>query len=826
MGSQDAKETPMMRQYLRLRRQLPEDVLLFFRLGDFYELFFEDAKQAAGLLNVALTKRNEVPMCGVPHHAAEAYLGKLIEAGRRVAIAEQTSEPQAGKIVEREVRQILSAGSLSDLALLPAKRANYLAAVYQHAGLFGLAFVDLSTAEFRVTEFTQVQALEDEVERLSPAELLKSDAPNGLPAFEQATETDGYTFLPEAARDLLQEHFGVASLDGFGCSEMEAGLGAAGAILHYLKLLLRQKVDHLRSLQPYRSEEFVGLDRASQRNLDLVPRKGSLQPTLLEAIDETFTPMGSRMLRHWILHPLRDLSALRNRQDVVQTLVEEPFVLAKLRETLREIKDIERISSRLSQGLGNPRDLGALGRSLLVLPTVAQQLKTLFPPAERAQQLCAALGDFSELSQELQRALVEQPPVSPKEGGLFRDGYHEDIDTLRDAAREGQEWFGRFQAQEIERTGIKSLKVKFNHVFGYFIEITKTHLDQVPADYLRKQTMANAERFITTELKERESVLLGADERAQALEYETFLQLRARAIAHLEALQKAARAIAEVDVLQSLAETARKWHYCRPQLNHSRDLRIVEGRHPVLEQEMEDPFVPNDTLLEAERQRLLLLTGPNMAGKSTYIRQVALLTLLAQIGSFVPAAEAEIGLVDQIFTRVGASDDLARGHSTFMVEMNETSLILNNATERSLVIVDEIGRGTSTYDGLSIAWSVAEHLHSHNQARTLFATHYHELTALPETCPASQNFNVAVREWKERIIFLRKIVPGAADRSYGIQVARLAGIPESVIERARELLAQLEGDQPSAPLRPSPAKGKAPLQPLAHPELGLFGSET
>ena len=804
------KLTPMMRQYHAIRDKLPEDVLLFFRLGDFYEMFFDDAKRAAGLLNVALTKRNGIPMCGVPYHAAEGYIGKLVKEGRRVAIAEQTSEPQPGRIVEREVSQIISAGTISDLNLIEADAHNFLAAVFQAGKHYGLAYVDLTTGEFRVTECDERAALDDEIARVAPAETLVSDEQakefGGLPGY---LSYDGYTFLYDQAIHLLKEHFKVQSLDGFGCGDMHAATSAAGAILHYLRFQLHRQADHIRRIQTYTSGEFVLIDASSQRNLDLVESRGGPENTLLKALSRTGTPMGARKLRDWILHPLRDVDTLVARQDLIASLLAEPFLLGQCQESLKNIRDVERTIGRLSQGSGNARDLQSLALSLQQVPGLREHLKALPGAGALGTSLAPRFRDFGLLVSTLEEALVEEPPASVKEGGIFRDGFLPALDELRLASTEGKKWIADLQVREAERTGIKSLKVKYNAVFGYFIEVTKANLSAVPENYTRKQTTANAERFITPELKEVEGKILGADERAQKLEYEEFLKLREKVLEHLEEIQDTADALATLDVLCGLAETARLFHYCRPILNDSLNLYIKGGRHPVLDQNLaEEKFVPNDTHLEAEENRLLIITGPNMAGKSTYIRQVALLTLMAQIGSFVPAASAEIGVVDRIFTRVGASDDIARGQSTFMVEMNETALIVNNASDRSLVILDEIGRGTSTFDGLSIAWSVAEHLYEHTRPRTLFATHYHELTALAHSRRGVQNYNVAVREWNDQVIFLRTIVPGTADKSYGIQVARLAGLPTEIIDRAKEILTHLE-ENAQSPAKQQPTGGSA-----------------
>ena len=833
MAGKEGKLTPMMAQYQAMRRSLPDDVLLFFRLGDFYEMFFEDAREAAGLLNVALTKRGGVPMCGVPHHAAENYIAKLIKQGRRVAIGEQTSEPVPGKIVDREISQIISAGTIDNLSLLDDRRHNYLAAVYEHRDAFGLAVVDHSTGEFTLAEFPDRQQLEDELTRLAPSELLISDEqlqvlgslPDNLPY-------DGYAFLLDQAVHTLRDHFKVQSLDGFGCADMHPALSAAGAILHYLSYQLRRSCDHLRGLAVRQIGEQVAIDTASQHNLDLVDSRSGRQHTLLGVLDRTTTPMGARKLRDWILHPISDRDALEARHDLIGSFLAESFLLTHCRESLKEIRDIERCTGRLAQGSGNPRDLQALQTSLSQIPSLRADLDAL-----RSQQpeichlkteILQQLHEFPELVELLENALVDEPPVSPREGGLMRDGFSTELDELRSASRDGKEWIAQMQQSERKRTGIDSLKIKFNNVFGYFIEVTKANLSKVPEDYQRKQTMANAERYITPGLKEVESKVLGADERAKQLEYEEFLKLRSEITCHLDELQQCANGLATLDVLLGLAETAQLYQHTRPVLDDSRDLEIVNGRHPVLEQTLvEEKFVPNDSRLLHADSRLLILTGPNMAGKSTYIRQVALIVLMAQIGAYVPAESARIGLVDRIFCRVGASDDLARGQSTFMVEMNETSLIVNNATDRSLVILDEIGRGTATFDGLSIAWSVAEHLHDVLKSRALFATHYHELCDLANTREAVENYNVAVREWKEDIIFLRKILPGPADKSYGIQVARLAGLPAPIIERAKEILTHLEMNagrpQSQGSKTPQPAEG-IPFPRADSPQMDLFST--
>ncbi|HEV2095156.1 MAG TPA: DNA mismatch repair protein MutS [Chthoniobacterales bacterium] len=797
--------TPMMQQYQRLRRSVPEDVLLLFRLGDFYELFFEDAKKAAGLLNVALTKRNDVPMCGVPYHAAPGYIAKLIKAGKRVAICDQTSEPQPGKIVSRDITQIISAGTVSELDLLSANRANYLGAVYAGNGAIGLAYSDLTTGEFRISQVETSSALLDELTRVAPAELLISEEQRDqFGQLAGALAYDAYAFLFEQAAFTLCEHFRVKSLDGFGCGHLPAAVCAAGAMLHYLKHQLRRNVAHLTALRCDASANFVVLDAATQANLELVASRGTRDTSLLAALDRTLTPMGARRLRSWILQPLRDLRELERRQQVIADLLHESDLLAGIRVELKSMRDLERAAGRLGQASGNARDLVTLKTSLQIIPDLKRELQKLLDRiafgrvAENgsaptlAHTLQEEVREMPELAAKLVGSIADDAPLALKEGGIFRDGFSAELDELRQASLDGKRWISELQEREIAASGIKSLKIRFNSVFGYFIEITKSNLANVPANYTRKQTTVGGERFVTPELKEVEGKIVGAEERARHLEYQLFQQLREETLRELPAIQQTAGAIATLDVICALAETARLFNYQRPVLNESERLCIKDGRHPVLDQNLvEEKFVPNDTALD-EKTRFAIITGPNMAGKSTYIRQVALITLLAQIGSFVPAASAEIGIVDRIFTRVGANDDLSRGQSTFMVEMNETANIVNNATERSLVILDEIGRGTSTFDGLSIAWSVAEFLHDTIKARTLFATHYHELTKLAEQRASVANFNVAVREWNEQIIFLRKIIPGGADRSYGIQVARLAGLPQSILDRAKDILSHLE----------------------------------
>jgi DNA mismatch repair protein MutS len=831
--------TPMMKQYHAMRRELPPGTFLLFRLGDFYEMFFDDAREASAILNVALTKRGAVPMCGVPYHAARGYVEKLLVAGKRVAFCEQVGEVQAGKLVRREITRILSPGTLENEGL-EEKNHNFTAAVLpspKETGGFGLALADLSTGEFRITELPSCEALIDEIARTAPAEILipegqvKDSVLHQLPfGFPNVEEVEAYTFDSMVASELLAAHFKVHSLDGFGVQDLPLAVGAAGALLHYLTRTLRREAAHLRSLHPYRQSDYLLLDASTQGHLELVQSRAGREMTLLGVLDRTATPMGSRTLREWILHPLLSPSAITARQDASAAFLADPIKLGHLRERLGCIRDIERAVSRLSQGSGTARDLAVLSASLAALPSIQKSL-THFGTGLLLEMM-NGLHSLPELTSSLQSALVEEPPPTIREGGMIRAGFDAALDELKNASTDGKAWIASLQEKEIQRTGIKSLKVRFNAVFGYFIEITTSNLGSVPGDYTRKQTSAGGERFITPELKEMEGKILGAEERARALEIEIFQRLRELVLEQVKALQETAASAGTLDALASIAETARLYGYTRPVVDDSTVLEIRDGRHPILDQRAGgESFVPNDTLLDASALRMGIITGPNMAGKSTYLRQVGLLTVLAQMGSYLPATSARIGVTDRIFTRVGASDDLSRGQSTFMVEMNETANILHNATARSLVLLDEIGRGTATFDGLSLAWSIAEYLHDTTGARTFFATHYHELPDLARTRSGVINLNVAVREQNDRIVFLRKIVAGAADRSYGIQVARLAGLPMTVIDRAKEILTNLEKAELNAEGRPALAvelrpvaatrrKSPAVLDPTA--ELPLF----
>ncbi len=840
----------MMAQYRRIKGGLPGDALLLFRLGDFYEMFFEDAKTGAQILNLALTARNGIPMCGLPFHAAAGYISRILRSGRKVALCEQTEDPRPGKLVNREVTQILSPGTHFDERLLVAERNNFLAAIHPASKSYGLALVDLTTGDFLTTELDGDAALLGELERVKPAEIMVPSGEASLVALVRdghplPGEYEAWTFAPETAGFTLREHFKVASLDGFGLKDRPAAVGAAGAALHYLIHHLRRDVKQLTRIGFYQRHDYLTLDSTTLRHLEILEaqREGT---SLFDAMNHTATPMGARRLRQWLSQPLAEVQAIRRRQEAVGMFLANAHGLEGLRGWMREIRDLERTLGRLSSGSGNARDLCVLRQALDQLPNLKAVLARVATPLEEPQKQFPGVEEpasvrenpslLNELDRQIEgqpelvdligRAIVDEPPLALKEGGMIRDGFDPALDELRAAQRGGKDWVARLQAEEIERTGIASLKVRFNSVFGYYIEVTKSNLDKVPATYIRKQTVANGERFITPELKEMEGKILGAEERSTKLEYELFQRLREEVLMRLPAMQAAAAALAQLDVLAAFAETARLHQYCRPDVRNEGTLILRDARHPVLEQRLvEERFVPNDTEFDRDRQ-IMLITGPNMAGKSTYIRQVALLALLAHTGSFVPATQARIDLLDRIFTRIGASDDLSRGQSTFMVEMSETANILNNATARSLIVLDEIGRGTSTFDGLSLAWAIVEHLHHQTGAKTLFATHYHELTELAVKLARLKNYNVAVREWQDQIVFLRKIVPGGTDKSYGIQVARLAGVPKPVLERAKEILVNLEESEltPEGQVRtPRRHQDREKLKKLVPPpQLDLF----
>jgi DNA mismatch repair protein MutS len=803
--------TPMLAQYNRIKAEYP-DCLLLFRLGDFYELFGADAELAARELSITLTSREagkgqRMPMCGVPYHAIDAYITQLVQNGHRVAICEQLEDPRTAKgVVKRDVVRVITPGTAVEEHMAPEQN-RYLAAIAEQRGVWGLAVCDLSTGEFSCTQVSGKHAAEiidTELNRIKPSELLlPDDYPNiVLKAHDlnvYIPEPDSRLFERDFSRRQLLDHFGVISLDGFGVEQWALAIRCSGAILAYLSATQKTTLGHIVRLMPYHIESYMVLDASTRRNLELTQtlRAHDRHGSLLWVLDRTQTAMGARLLRQWLEQPLLQQEPIEQRLDAITSLSADHIVRQELGRLLKEVYDIPRLISRVALSQANARDMLALARSLRQLPAisacVAQLSKTAY-----IQQLHDGLDPCSDVADNIEAAIAEQPPVGLREGGLIKQGFSQEVDELRTARSSGQAWVAELERQERERTGIKSLKVGFNKVFGYYIEVTKANQALVPTDYERKQTLANAERFVTPDLKTQEARILGAEERVIELEYQLFAQLRMQTAEHAPRIQSVATALAELDVLRSLAEVAVENHYVRPTLNHEGHLDVKAGRHPVVEAVLIDErFTPNDIHMDTDARQIMVLTGPNMAGKSTYLRQTALIVLLAHIGSFVPADSAQIPLVDRIFTRVGASDDLATGQSTFMVEMNEVANILNNATSRSLVILDEVGRGTSTFDGLSIAWAVTEYLHNKTgcQPLTLFATHYHELTELAGRLPRVHNCSVAVKEENGKVVFLRRIVEGGTDRSYGIEVARLAGLPYKVIESARRILAQLESSE-------------------------------
>lgn len=794
--------TPMINQYLQIKKNYP-DAILFFRLGDFYEMFFEDALIASRELEITLTGRDagpagRVPMCGVPYHAADSYIARLVEKGYKVAICDQLEDPAEAKgIVRREVTRVVTPGTVMDC--LEEKRHNFLVAVVQGGNTFGLAVTDITTGLFMATQLASREALMDELQRLEPAEVLLPESAeyHDLADFLRYNlKKAAISFWNDAAFELeratrcLHEQIGL-SWARSGLSNLPLAIRCAGGVLDYLKATQKRELAQINQIEVYSAGQYMHLDSVTRRNLELTSslRDGSRWGTLLWVLDHTVTAMGARLLKSWVERPLLELSAIIARQEAVEELLGDGLLRQELKHLLKEIYDLERLASRIAYGSAGPRDLLALKNSLQVLPSIKGLLSTR--KALLWQEILKDLDPLEDIVRLISEAISEDAPPGPKDGGVIRTGYHPEVDRLRQASREGKSWLVQLEAQERERTGIRSLKVGYNKVFGYYIEVTKPNLHLVPAHYMRKQTLAGAERFITPELKELEEQILGAEEKLARLEYELFTAIRQNIAAQVRRIQQTAGAVARIDVLLSLAEAAAKGNYVRPQVNDGSRIIIREGRHPVVEQVLgPGEFVPNDVELGGDT-RLIILTGPNMAGKSTYMRQVALLVLMAQIGSFVPASYAEIGLVDRIFTRIGASDDLAGGQSTFMVEMRECQSIVKAATARSLIIMDEVGRGTSTYDGISIARALVEYIVHRIGARTLFSTHYHELTSL-ESLPGVKNFTVAVEEKGEEIIFLHRVQPGRADRSYGIQVARLAGLPGEILQRAQEVLKELE----------------------------------
>lgn len=801
------KQTPLMRQYFDIKEAHPETILLF-RVGDFYETFSDDAHLVSRELGITLTKRNnggdQTALAGFPYHALETYLPKLVKRGYRVAVCEQTENPEAAKkagrkIVEREVTEITTPGVTLSEKLLDHKRNNYLAALHLKGKRAGIAFCDISTGEFALSEVSESE-LPALLQSLSPAELLlnreskRSISPElarwNVSWIEEWVFEEGYGYRE------LTTHFGTHSLKGFGVEEMSMAQVAAGALLHYMQQTQKSSLNHLRRLQAYEHTDYMALDGSTKRNLELTAsiQQGGDEGTLVSILDFTQTAMGGRLLRKWVMRPLKKLEQIVKRLDAVRSLYSAQALREQLREELKQMGDLERLISRISVGRTSARDLLQLADSLGRVPGIAEQIEEIDDPL--LQRIHAELHPVDELRTTIKEALVEEPPASTRDGGMFREGYNDELDELRDIARNGKAYIARIKDELSRETGISSLKIGYNKVFGYYIEVTNTHKEKVPEHFIRKQTLVNSERYITPELKEVEEKVLSAEERSQLLEAELFETLREETAGYAEEIQELSAALAELDCLQGFAEASYRHNYVRPDVTEEDRIDIRQGRHPVVERTLppDEPFIPNDILLDNEQQQILIITGPNMAGKSIILRQAGLIVLMAQIGCFVPASEAEIGIVDKIFTRVGASDNLAAGESTFLVEMNEAANILNNATPDSLVLLDEVGRGTSTFDGLSIAWSLAEYLHNQKEvaAKTLFATHYHELNELESLYERIKNYNVQVREHGGKVIFMRKLVRGGADHSYGIQVADMAGLPAAVIDRAREILTSLE----------------------------------
>ncbi|MBN1833805.1 MAG: DNA mismatch repair protein MutS [Deltaproteobacteria bacterium] len=832
-----SKMTPMLRQYLSIKGEY-SDAILFFRMGDFYEMFFDDAKIASKILGITLTSRGthngqKIPMCGIPHHSSKSYIARLIENDCKVAICEQTEDPKASKgIVKREVVRVVTPGSVMEDGDVDGKSNVYIAALAAGGDRYGLAHLDLSTGEFRVTEIDQWGELLDELGRIAPAELLileRDDLAKCEDLLSHRVEVlSQERFDVKRAEYLLKEQLGVRSLTGFGCDVLDQGIIAAGAIVHYIKETQKGNPEHIKEIVTYRLGDFMFLDEATIRNLELFKtmRRQSVKGSLFQILDRTITPMGSRLLKRWIGYPLVAPDPIRKRLAAVGSFRDDQIFREEVRDLLEGIHDLERLNGRISLGRANARDLVALKASLHRLPEFKKRLSK--STSGLLADISTRLDTLRDVSHVIDQAICEEPPVSIREGGLIKEGYNQELDELISATRNGKAWIADLASTEQKRTGISSLKVGFNKIFGYYIEVSKANIHLVPSDYIRKQTLVNGERYITEGLKEYEEKILGAEEKRAELEYQIFEEIQGQVARENQRIKETAGLIGEVDALAGLAETAQLNNYTSPEIDDTQTIDIVDGRHPVIEQTVKDEdFVSNDIHLDDKEQQFLIITGPNMAGKSTILRQTALIVLMAQMGSFVPASKARIGLVDRVFTRVGAADDLTRGQSTFMVEMNETANILRHATSKSLVILDEIGRGTSTYDGLSIAWAVSEALHDRGGkgVRTLFATHYHELTELIATKRRVKNQNIAVKEWNDRIIFLRKLMPGGTSRSYGIQVARIAGIPEQVIERAKEILANLEGEELDEVGRPRLARSSGKKELEDSLQLNLFGSQ-
>jgi DNA mismatch repair protein MutS len=803
--TRETPATPMMEQYLRIKRE-HRDAILFFRLGDFYEMFYEDAKIASPILEIALTSRQRVPMCGVPHHAVAAYLVKLLKQGFKVAICEQVEDPKTAQgVVKRDVIKVLTPGTAVEVELGGSKENVYLASVFLDRGGFGLALIDLAGGEIRTTEGSsgETKLLADALFRASPKEVIAAEgqapeveslvAKTDLGPVLQSRVEDWVFDYPQA-ESLLLEHFRVGSLAGFGLEEKRLAVRAAGALLHYLQKVRKDSLSLIQKISFAHSGERMTLDASTVKNLELVRnlRDGRIKDSLLDVIDFTVTAIGGRLLKSWLLQPLVDEARINARLDAVEEWVGRTVERRTLRESLKGVSDLERLTGKISLAAAHARDLVSLRRSLAPLPSIRALLEG-FEAGPNAG-IRAAWDNGEDIAALIGRSILDEPAFLLTEGGIIRDGFSPELDGLRAISRSGKSFIAGLEKRERDRTGIGSLKVRYNKVFGYFIEVTKPNLSLVPPDYIRKQTLLSTERFLTPELKEYEEKVLTAEEKIADIERSLFLRVREAVAGETERLQRIAAAVARLDVFAALAELASERNYFRPKVDRGDRISITEGRHPVIERTSAEPFIPNDTRLDREENQVLIITGPNMGGKSTYLRQVALITILGQMGSFVPARQAEVGVVDRIFTRIGAMDYLNVGQSTFMVEMLETANILNSSTQRSLLLLDEIGRGTSTFDGLSIAWAVAEYLHEKEDVRpmTLFATHYHELTDLALTMKRIKNYHVSVKEWKDTIVFLRKILPGPSDQSYGIQVAQLAGLPRSVIERAKEVLQNLE----------------------------------
>ena len=834
--SQD--DTPMMQQYRGIKKEY-SDSILFFRMGDFYEMFNEDAKTASGILQIALTARNKktnpVPMCGIPHHSANVYITKLLKAGKKVAICEQTEDPKQAKgLVKREVVRVITPGTILDDNILDPKEDQFIASVYFGKNQIGLAAIDVSTGVFKTTQIDGENALSllaDEIQKLAPKEIIipssiNEEARPWLPTGEVFVHTgEDWTFsFSEAYRNLI-EHFKTQSLEGFGCEDMEAAISSAGALIHYLRETQKSAMEHITALTPFPIHDYMAVDQCTLASLELVQSsEGSRKNSLLDLLDLSHTPMGARRIREWILKPLIDAEKINERLSIVAGFKDNPTERKHLRDLLKHIFDLERLLGRITLSACNARDLIAMKTSLEVFPDLLEALKSY--DSSPLQAYLETWDNLDSVHDLIDQNIMDDPPLSLKEGNLIKPGCNEELDRLKNITRQGKNWIASLEQEEKEKTGIPVLKVGFNRIYGYYIEITKKHSDRVPAEYIRKQSLVNAERYISPKLKEYEEEITGAEEKIFAIEQTLFEEIRAKVSLAGLRIQGMARTISEIDALSSFAEVAHRYSYCQPEFTTNRSLVIENGRHPLIEQI--DPtvrFISNDTFLDSVEQQIMIITGPNMAGKSTYLRQVALITLMAQMGSFVPADKVSLGITDRIFSRVGAQDHLLKGQSTFMVEMNETANILNNATPDSLIILDEIGRGTSTFDGISIAWAIVEFLHKADQGggpKTLFATHYHELTDLSRVLPGVKNFNVQIKEWNDEIIFLRKIVPGGTDKSYGIQVARLAGLPKKVLDRAHEVLFNLEQSEFDEVGVPKISRSENQENQRSSGQLGLF----